>query len=107
MALTGCYYSCQRSYRIYRWLKEHEDDFDVVHFHDNGGPAFFTTRAKSLGLALRNTVLCVGAHGPHMWVLEWNRETVDSLVHLEVDEMERSSVMLSDVMISPSACILL
>lgn len=77
----------------------------MVHFHDNGGLAFFSTRAKSQGIALRDTVLCVGAHGPHMWVLEWNRETVDSLVHLEVDEMERSGVALSDVMISPSACI--
>lgn len=57
------------------------------------------------GIAFQKSVLCVGAHGPHMWVLEWNRETVDSLVHLEVDEMERSSVALSDVMISPSGCI--
>ncbi|MDW8284411.1 MAG: glycosyltransferase [Myxococcales bacterium] len=93
-----------RSYEAYRWLRERS--FDVVHFHDWRGLAFYSVLARHQGLAFAETLLCVTTHSPVLWHKLHNLEAVDRLCDLEVDHLERQSVELADVVISPSAYML-
>lgn len=46
-----------RSFHVYRWLRQHAADFDVVSFHDYLGIGYFTALAKHQGLAFANIPL--------------------------------------------------
>lgn len=64
--------ACVRSYRVYQWLhtriRAAGGNFDIVHFHDNGGIGFFPELAKHQGeLGFVDMVFIAGAHGPHFW----------------------------------------
>ncbi len=88
------------SYSIYDWLKAR--DFDIVHFPDWQGRAFYTCLAKRQGLALPNTLLCLGTHGPRSWNRIGNGLFPKSDEQLEIEFMERQSVEMADVVVSPS-----
>ncbi len=92
------------SFDAYRWLNAR--DFDVIHFPELLGHAYYSVLAKHQGLDFRNTVLCVGVHSPISWIREINSElplTVDEPV---IDFMERESVALADAVVSPSQYLL-
>jgi glycosyltransferase involved in cell wall biosynthesis/GT2 family glycosyltransferase len=88
------------AHAVYRWLKGRR--FDIVHVHEWRGIAFYALTAKRQGLALRESLVCVGAHSPVLWHKEGMNELA-SAEELEVDFMERQSVALADVLWSPSA----
>ncbi|MGE0464108.1 MAG: glycosyltransferase [Vicinamibacterales bacterium] len=92
--------SMRVSHAVYRWLRGRE--FDVVHVHEWRGIAFFALLAKRQGLALHDSLVCVGAHSPVLWHKEGMNELATA-EDLEVDFMERQSVALADVLWSPSA----
>lgn len=87
------------SVAVYRWLRH--QSFDIVHFHEWRGVAFYTVLAKAQGLALENATLCVGAHSPVLWHKEGMNELATP-EDLEVDYMERQSVEHADILWSPS-----
>lgn len=87
------------SHAVYRWLKDRR--FDIVHAHEWRGVAFYALLAKRQGLALQDSLVCVGAHSPVLWHKEGMNELA-SAEELEVDFMERQSVALADVLWSPS-----
>lgn len=87
------------SVAVYRWLRDRP--FDIVHFHEWRGVAFYSVLAKAQGLAFENATLCVGAHSPVLWHKEGMNELATS-EDLEVDYMERQSVEHADVLWSPS-----
>ncbi len=89
---------------IYAWLKQRE--FDVIHFPEWRGRAYFSVIAKHQGLAFANTVLCVGVHSPTSWHREGNFEFLSDVDEMEMTFMERQCVALADVVISPSAYML-
>jgi glycosyltransferase involved in cell wall biosynthesis len=92
------------SFDAYRWLTAR--DFDVIHFPELLGHAYYSVLAKHQGLAFHNTVLCVGVHSPISWIREINGElpmTVDEPV---IEFMERESVALADAVVSPSQYLL-
>ncbi|MEZ5284149.1 MAG: glycosyltransferase [Vicinamibacterales bacterium] len=91
--------SLRMSHAVYRWLKERR--FDIVHVHEWRGIGFFALTAKRQGLALQDTVVCVGAHSPVLWHKEGMNELATA-EDLEVDFMERQSVALADILWSPS-----
>lgn len=93
------------SFEVYQWLKKN-DRFDVVHFPEWGGTAFCSVKAKRLGLAFENTLLCVGTHSPTLWHDLADRRTIDSFDQLERDFLERQSVECADVVVSPSQYLL-
>lgn len=93
-----------QSYQAYLWLKER--DFDIVHFSEWNGPGYFSLRAKAQGLAFARTMLCVHTHGPTLWHKLSNAEWVDSTEDMVRDYMERLSVQLADVVVSPSQYLL-
>lgn len=87
------------SHAVYRWLRGRR--FDVVHVHEWRGIGFYALTAKRQGLALQDSLVCVGAHSPVLWHKEGMNELA-SAEELEVDFMERQSVALADVLWSPS-----
>lgn len=91
--------SLRMSVATYRWLRAHR--FDVVHFHEWRGIAFYALLAKTQGLAFDGTTFCVGVHSPTLWLREGMGELATA-EDLEVDFMERESVALADVLWSPS-----
>lgn len=76
--------------------------YDAVYFHDWQGQGYFSILAKRQGLAFENTLLCVIAHGSTPWVNEANQRLPEGLRDIEAEFMERQSVELADVLISPS-----
>ncbi|QEH34268.1 GalNAc(5)-diNAcBac-PP-undecaprenol beta-1,3-glucosyltransferase [Aquisphaera giovannonii] len=100
LPINNHYESCI-SYLTYEWLREH-DEFDVVHFHEWRGIGYYSLLAKHQGLAFRRATLCVGVHGPSLWVKQSNHELLDRVLDLEVDYLERQSVALADVVTSTS-----
>jgi glycosyltransferase involved in cell wall biosynthesis len=95
----------EASLSCYHWLRD-QPRFDVVHFPEWLGLPYYSLVAKKLGLAFAGTTLCVGTHGP----LRWSRDSDESLASrpedLVVDFMERKSVELADVVVSPSQYLL-
>ena len=85
---------------FYLWLLE--NNFDAIHFSEWKGPGYFTLLAKHQGLAFANTLLCVHTHGPTLWHKLSNSELVTQIEDLENDFVERASVKLADVVVSPS-----
>jgi glycosyltransferase involved in cell wall biosynthesis len=94
------------SYHTYVWLKEHQYDFDIIHFPECQGLGFYSLLAKRQGLAFRNVTFVVSTHGPTLWVKEGNQDYVRNLGELEIDFMERTSVTAADVVLSPSQYLL-
>ncbi|KAM9954340.1 hypothetical protein ACTFIW_003881 [Dictyostelium discoideum] len=102
IGIIGCTGPCIRSYRTYLWLSRHENQFDFIHFHDNGGMAYFSTLSQRQGLHFQEVNIVIGGHGPHLWERIANSANLDDGKHFEVDYLERKSVQFSNYLISPS-----
>jgi glycosyltransferase involved in cell wall biosynthesis len=83
------------------WLRA-QAQFDVVHFPELHGHAYYCVLAKNQGIDFSHTILCIGTHSPISWIREQNKEAPYSPEELEMDFMERQSVALADVVVSPS-----
>jgi O-antigen biosynthesis protein len=94
------------SYHTYVWLRDHDRDFDIIHFPECLGLGFYTLLAKRQGLAFAKTTFVIGTHGPILWVKEGNQDYLQSLGELEIDHMERTSVAAADYVVSPSQYLL-
>jgi O-antigen biosynthesis protein len=94
------------SYHTYVWLKEHQHDFDIIHFPECQGLGFYSLLAKRQGLAFDATTFVISAHGPTFWVKEGSQDYIRNLGELEIDFMERMSVSAADVVTSPSQYLL-
>jgi glycosyltransferase involved in cell wall biosynthesis/GT2 family glycosyltransferase len=90
------------SYHAYVWLKEHQHDYDIIHFPECLGLGFYSLLAKRQGIAFGQSTFVVGTHGPILWVKEGNQDYLRNLGELEIDHMERTSVAAADVVVSPS-----
>ena len=94
------------SYHTYVWLKEHQHDFDIIHFPECQGLGFYSTLAKRQGLAFAKSAFVIGTHGPILWVKEGNQDYLRDLGELEIDHMERTCVAAADAVVSPSQYLL-
>ena len=94
------------SYEVFRYLSA--NDFGVVHLHDYEGAGYYSLIAKDQGLPeMQTKIFVIGIHGPNLWAKSaGNLEQIDKIDDLEMDFMERKSVKLSDVVISPSQYLL-
>jgi len=98
----------QRSYQVYDYLKNHQPEFDVVHFPDWEGPGYYSMLAKKDGIEFLSKLFIVGIHGPWRWVKAANNpysssSTLTSAEDIETDWMERKSVEMADMAWSPSS----
>ncbi|HWC61474.1 MAG TPA: glycosyltransferase, partial [Verrucomicrobiae bacterium] len=88
-----------RSYETYRWLKT--QNFDLVHFPEWGGDAYYSVLAKHQGIAFERTQFCIGTHSPNAWLKQANSEHLAHPADIEVDYMERRAIALADIVVSP------
>jgi O-antigen biosynthesis protein len=98
----------RRAYELYRWLREREveDGFDIVHFPECQGHAYYAVLGRHQGVAFDSTLFVAGVHSSTRWCAEANRELPRSIDALVDEHLERVSVELADVVISPSAYML-
>ncbi|MHC5033687.1 MAG: glycosyltransferase [Planctomycetota bacterium] len=96
----------RRSYAAYLWTKDHGEDFDVLHFAEWGGVGYYTLLAKRQGLGFGNTCLVIGTHSPLRWIRESNRWFLRDADELATSFLERRSVAMADVVVSPSQYLL-
>ena len=89
------------SHRVYTWLKE-QKPFDVVHFADTGGRAYFAATARRFGIALEHTPIVVHTHSPHLWYKTHSLQALDEVEDLVRDFLERESAAAADAVISPT-----
>ncbi len=92
----------QLSWRVYRWLEQNQNDFDVAIFPEWMGLAYYALLAKGQGLAFKHLSIVVNAHSPEAWAAEGNRALPQYLDFVDRDFMERESVRRADWVISPS-----
>lgn len=92
----------RRSLAVFDWLTERENDFDIIHFADWQGNGYYTILSKTMGLYFQDTILAITTHGSNLWVDTVNSYFIDDVSKLEQSFMEKRSVELADVVISPS-----
>ncbi|QDZ22442.1 glycosyltransferase [Chloropicon primus] len=100
----GSSYHASVSYEAYVTLRDLHASapFDVVHFPDWQGHGYYALLAKHLGMAFEGTTLCVMTHGPLRWARLGNGEKLYDPSDIEVDFLERQTIRLADVLVSPS-----
>lgn len=94
-----------KAYRAYTMLRDEElagRSFDVIHYHDWCAPGYFIARAKHQGLYFQKSRLVCGSHAPDKWARAGAEQLTASTDNLELYWMERESVRLADVVVSPS-----
>ena len=90
------------SYEVFLWLRDNQSRFDVLHCGEWLGLGYYSLLAKHQGIAFRDLTFCVGTHGSTSFV----DAAFGSLELLGLDFMERESVRLADVVVSPSQYLL-
>lgn len=78
------------------------DPPDVVVVQDLGAPAYTAIRLRRLGLAFEDTLFVVFCHGPRRWITDVSRKVRVLPGAHAVNVLERASVELADVVVSPS-----
>jgi O-antigen biosynthesis protein len=91
-------------YKVYEMLRHMH--FDVIHFPEWRGHGYYCLTAKKLGVAFRDTHLVVQTHSPTLWHRIHNLELIDDPELLLTDHLERQSVELADIVVSPSQYLL-
>jgi len=79
------------------------DPPDVVITQDLAAPAYTALRMRHLGLAFEQTLFVVYCHGGRRWITDMARKVRVLPGAHAVTELERTSVEIADVVVSPSA----
>ena len=98
-------YSAAHSLALYEQLAERDAErpYDAIHFVESVGHGFYPLLAKRQGLAFERATTVVGVHSPRRWMAEAHGELFDSPEYIGDEFLERRSVELADVVVSPSA----
>eukprot|EP00958_Prasinococcus_capsulatus_P000361 scaffold30_cov416-Prasinococcus_capsulatus_cf.AAC.18 len=95
--------SMQLSYRVWHWMATREASgyraYDVVHFHDSIGLAFYPILARKTGVGLRNSLLLVHCFGVSQLTDVLKRMTPTSTQALARYFMEAKSIEGADVVV--------
>jgi glycosyltransferase involved in cell wall biosynthesis len=83
-----------------------DDPPDVVVAGDWGGPSYAALRLRELGLEFANTAFVVYCHGTNGWVYDAHGRLRRSVGSFELEALERATVELADLVVSPSAYML-
>jgi len=90
-----------KSFETFEWLRKN-DRFDVIHFPECEAPGYHSLIAREQGLAFGRSAICVGLHSMNAWIKTASREYPTEVSDLGLDFMERQSVALADMVVSPS-----
>jgi glycosyltransferase involved in cell wall biosynthesis len=75
---------------------------DVVIMQDLAAPAYAAIRLRTLGLSFDNTQFVVYCHGTRQWITDAARKVRVLPGALAITNLERMSIELADVVVSPS-----
>jgi O-antigen biosynthesis protein len=92
------------SYAVYLYLRS--KSFDIVYFNECGGHPYYSVLAKHTGVFPNAPELHLVTHGAHEWLHEINLVRYYNTQPVIISFMERRSVELADVVISPSRYLL-
>ena len=104
--MSGRPYYRESSYEVFAWLKDHQSTFDIVHFPEWQGLGYYSLLAKHQGIAFPDITFCVGTHSSTAWLEAANNRAISYLEQITADFMERESVRLADIVLSPSQYLL-
>ncbi|GAA5839197.1 hypothetical protein JCM11251_003701 [Rhodosporidiobolus azoricus] len=91
------------SMRVWRYLRAHDGEFDVIHFPDNTGIGYFSTLAKYEGLALRESRIVMGLHGADVeWAAMLNKRYPVDKYAIELGVFEKRTAEMADAVVAPS-----
>jgi glycosyltransferase involved in cell wall biosynthesis len=98
-------YSAAHSLALYEQLRSRDAErpYDAIHFVESVGHGFYSLMAKRQGLAFERATTVVGVHSPRRWMAEAHGELFDSPEYLADEFLERRSIELADVVVSPSS----
>ncbi|MBU4609712.1 glycosyltransferase [Achromobacter sp. GG226] len=88
------------SHFVYYWLKVRS--YDAVFFMEWQGHGFYAMNAKAAGQAFEKTTFVVQTHSPSLWHDIHNADLSSSPLQAITYFIERKSVELADVVVSPS-----
>lgn len=88
-----------KSWRIYRWLRCHEADYDLVLFPDQNALAYYSLLAKGQCLAFQQLRCCVWLQGPSAWQREKSLALPEELDIIDQDFMEQEVARRADVLL--------
>ena len=91
-----------RSYEAFLWLRDRDGSCDTVHFPEWAGAGYFTALAKRQGLAFARTRIVIQTHSPTAWATFGNELWPAGERFIETDFIERESIRLADVLVTPS-----
>ncbi len=103
---TGVYFPhhppLHMAHVVHDWLAR-QADFDLILFMEWQGSGFYALHAKKCGLRFLNTVMAVVVHSPSLWHSTNNAAVPTNPIQACTWHMERRSIEMADVVISPSA----
>jgi glycosyltransferase involved in cell wall biosynthesis len=103
---AGKPYYGENSYEVFSWLRDNHSKFDIVHFGEWQGLGYYSLLAKHQGITFRDITFCIGTHSSTSWLEAGRNRGFCNLEHVAADFMERESVRLADVILSPSQYLL-
>jgi glycosyltransferase involved in cell wall biosynthesis len=81
--------------------------YDFAFFNDTSGTAYYPLLARRTGSPqLARTIMCLVTHSATQWIAELNESLITSIEDIRVMELERRSIELADIVMSPSAYLL-
>lgn len=90
----------QISYAAFEYLARHK--FQVIHFPDWRGHAYYSLLDKGQGGVLRDSQFVITLHSPSRWLREGNGALPPDIEALEVDFLESECLRRADCVVSPS-----
>jgi hypothetical protein len=87
------------AWNAYRWLEKHQQEFDVLHFHDWQAPGYFVMQTKRQGRAFGTNLIITSMHCPDRFYRHGNMMHPFRVRSLIGEFMEREQVLGSDIII--------
>jgi glycosyltransferase involved in cell wall biosynthesis len=78
------------------------DPPDVVIGDDRYGSCYVCLRTRSLGLGFEKTLFVIYCHGTTAWIADAHRKLRRATASFEVEALERATIELADIAVSPS-----
>lgn len=90
------------AYNAYEWLKQHDEQYDIVHGSEWCANLFYCLLAKKLGQHFSKLQFVVKTSSPHIWNRIGNNDPINQYTDLPRIFMERMSVEWADHVIGGS-----
>lgn len=88
-----------KSWHLYRWLRSHQTNYDLVIFPEQNALAYYSLLAKGQGLAFQQLRCCVWMQSPSAWQREKSLILPEELDIIDQDFMEQEVARRVDTLV--------